>query len=62
MMPKTLYNTTLHPKKRRLLKVAIPDDQNLQTENTISELMGKDSQMRYHAIMQWMKLVDHIDV
>jgi len=62
MMPRTLYNTTLNPKKRRLLQVSIPEDKNLETENTISELMGKDSQMRYHAIMDWMKIIDHIDV
>jgi DNA gyrase/topoisomerase IV subunit B len=62
MMPKTLYNTTLNPKKRRLLQVRIPNDKNLETENTIMELMGKDTQMRYQAIMEWMALIDHVDI
>ena len=62
MMPKTLYKTTLDPKGRRLLRVTIPDGEKMATENTISELMGKDTQARYHAITEWMSVVDNIDV
>ena len=62
MMPKTLYSTTLDPNKRRMLRVQIPDESNLETENTISQLMGKDTQARYEAIMSWMEVVDFIDV
>ncbi|MEL6343599.1 MAG: DNA topoisomerase IV subunit B [Myxococcota bacterium] len=62
MRPKTLYETTLDPKKRRLLQVTIPDDARLQTEKVISELMGKDASKRYHAINDWMDLVDAVDV
>jgi DNA gyrase subunit B/topoisomerase-4 subunit B len=61
MMPKTLYNTTLNPKKRTLLQVAIPPGTALSTEQTISDLMGKNVQARYEAISNWMELVDNLD-
>jgi DNA gyrase subunit B/topoisomerase-4 subunit B len=62
MMPKTLYKTTLDPDNRRLLRVCIPDTMGLETENTISDLMGKDAALRYRAIIDWMKVVDFVDV
>jgi DNA gyrase/topoisomerase IV subunit B len=62
MMPKTLFKTTLDPKRRKLLRVIIPDSKRLETENTISELMGKDSSQRYKAIMEWMNVVEFVDV
>jgi len=62
MMPKTLYQTTLDPKRRKLLRVTIPEAKSLETENTISELMGKDSSQRYKAIMEWMNVVEFVDV
>jgi DNA gyrase subunit B len=40
MMPKVLWDTTLNPKTRRMLKVGIAD-----------ELMGKDASARFHFIM-----------
>jgi len=46
MPAKTLYNTTLNPDNRQLLRVTIPDDCALITEETISALMGKDPTMR----------------
>ena len=61
MMPKTLYNTTLNPKKRTLLQVEIPEGSSLSTEQTISDLMGKNVQARYDAITNWMELVDNLD-
>lgn len=62
MMPKTLYQTTLNPKKRRLLQVTIPDGKHMETESIIAGLMGKDASNRYHAITEWMDLVDAVDV
>ena len=62
MMPKTLYNTTLAPDKRRLLKVTIPDGDRLETEQVISDLMGKDPQTRFREITSWMDLVEELDV
>ena len=51
-MPKTLFETTLNPKKRRLLRVVIPEDLQLDTEKTIVNLMGKDVSTRYAFIME----------
>jgi DNA gyrase/topoisomerase IV subunit B len=62
MMPKTLFETTLNPASRRLLRVTIPDGSALETESTISDLMGKDVRNRYLAIMNFMALVDYVDV
>ena len=62
MMPKTLYSTTLDPSKRRLLKVMIPDGAQLETEQVITDLMGKDPQTRFREITAWMDLVEDLDV
>ena len=62
MMPKTLYETTLAPDKRRLLKVTIPDGDKLETEQVITDLMGKDPATRFREITSWMDLVEDLDV
>ena len=62
MMPKTLNETTLDPEKRRLLQVAIADTDRLATENTISDLMGKDSSARFKFIMEHAAEVEELDV
>jgi DNA gyrase subunit B/topoisomerase-4 subunit B len=60
MMPKTLWETTLNPRTRRLLKVEI-DDQ-LETDRVMSDLMGKDASARFRFIMERAEEVDDIDV
>ncbi|WP_022835257.1 DNA gyrase/topoisomerase IV subunit B [Salisaeta longa] len=62
MMPKTLNETTLAPDTRRLLEVSIPDTERLVTEQTISELMGRDTSARYNFIMQHATEADDLDV
>jgi DNA gyrase subunit B/topoisomerase-4 subunit B len=62
MMPAKLKETTLDPEKRRLLQVSIHDTEKLVTENTISELMGKDSSARYKFIMEHAGDVEELDV
>ncbi len=62
MMPETLKSTTLDADKRRLLQVSIPDAERLLTEQTITELMGKDAQARYTFIMTNAAQVDDLDV
>ncbi|MCH7638745.1 MAG: DNA gyrase subunit B, partial [Bacteroidetes bacterium] len=62
MMPKTLKETTLDPEKRRLLRVTIPDDAKVETEMTISDLMGKDAAPRYAFIMDHAAEVEELDV
>ncbi len=60
MMPKTLWDTTLDPKKRRLLKVEIAD--GLQTDRIVNELMGKDPTARFRFIMERPVDADDLDV
>ena len=60
MMAKVLWETTLNPKTRRLLKVEI-DDQ-LETDRVISDLMGKDAMARFHFIMDRAEDASEIDV
>ena len=62
MMPKTLYETTLDPDKRRLLRVTIPEGDRLETEQVITDLMGKDPATRFREITSWMDLVEDLDV
>lgn len=60
MMPKVLWNTTLNPATRRLLKVEI-DDQ-LETDRVISDLMGRDASARFRFIMDRAETASEIDV
>ena len=62
MMPKTLFETTLDPEKRRLLRVVIPDDEQIETEKTIGGLMGKDASVRFRFIMDNATEADALDV
>ncbi len=60
MMPKVLWDTTLNPKTRRLLKVEISDQ--LVTDRVIHELMGKDPSARFRFIMDRADQADGLDV
>ena len=60
MMPKVLWDTTLNPATRRLLKVEI-DDQ-LETDRIISDLMGRDASARFRFIMERAEDASEIDV
>jgi DNA gyrase subunit B len=60
MMPKVLWDTTLNPKTRRLLRVEISDP--LTTDKVINELMGKDPAARFHFIMERAEEADELDV
>src|SRR5205823_12523831 len=44
MMPKVLWETTLNPRTRRLLRVEVTDQ--IVTDRVINELMGKDASAR----------------
>jgi DNA gyrase subunit B len=60
MMAKTLWETTLNPRTRRMLRVNIADA--LETDRIISELMGKDASARFHFIMNRADEVGELDV
>lgn len=60
MMPKTLWETTLDPARRQLLRVSIEDP--LHTERVISDLMGKDPSARFAFIMERAEEAGALDV
>ena len=60
MMPKVLWETTLNPRTRRLLKVDIADQ--LVTDRVINELMGKDASARFRFIMDRAEDAVELDV
>ena len=60
MMPQTLKDTTLDPKKRQLIRVSINDE--LATDRAIQDLMGKDAATRYQFIMDNAQEVDELDI
>ncbi|MEZ6136548.1 MAG: toprim domain-containing protein [Pirellulaceae bacterium] len=60
MMPKTLWDTTLNPATRRLLRVEV-DDQ-LETDRVVSDLMGRDASARFNFIMERAEDAQEIDV
>jgi DNA gyrase subunit B len=60
MMPKVLWETTLNPRTRRLLKVEIADQ--IVTDRVINELMGKDPSARFRFIMDRAEEAEELDV
>jgi DNA gyrase subunit B len=60
MMPKVLWETTLNPRTRRLLKVQIEDQ--IVTDRVINELMGKDPSARFRFIMDRAEEAEELDV
>jgi DNA gyrase subunit B len=60
MMPKVLWETTLNPRSRRLLRVEVVDQ--LATDRVINELMGKDASARFRFIMDRAEDAQELDV
>ena len=60
MMPKVLWETTMNPRTRRLLRVEILDQ--IVTDRVINELMGKDPSARFRFIMDRAETAEELDV
>jgi DNA gyrase subunit B len=60
MMPKVLWETTLNPRTRRLLRVDVIDQ--IVTDRVINELMGKDASARFRFIMERADEAEELDV
>ena len=60
MMPKVLWETTLNPRTRRLLRVDIADQ--IVTDRVFNELMGKDPSARFRFIMERAEEAEELDV
>jgi len=60
MMPKVLWETTLNPRTRRLLRVEVTDQ--IMTDRVMNELMGKDASARFRFIMDRAEEAEELDV
>jgi DNA gyrase subunit B len=60
MMAKVLWETTMNPRTRRLLRVDIADQ--IVTDRVINELMGKDPSARFRFIMERAEEAVELDV
>jgi DNA gyrase subunit B/topoisomerase-4 subunit B len=60
MMPKVLWETTLNPRSRRLLRIEVADQ--LMTDRVMNELMGKDASARFRFIMERAEEAEELDV
>ncbi|MFN7917745.1 MAG: DNA topoisomerase IV subunit B [Vicinamibacterales bacterium] len=60
MMPKVLWETTLNPRTRRLLRVEVTDQ--IMTDRVMNELMGKDASARFRFIMERAEEAEELDV
>ena len=60
MMPKVLWETTMNPRTRRLLRVEVVDQ--IVTDRVINELMGKDASARFRFIMERAEEAEELDV
>ena len=54
----TLFETTLDPEKRRLLQIIVPDGEQIATDMTVTDLMGRDPAPRYNFIMERADSID----
>lgn len=60
MMPKVLWETTLDPRTRRLIRVEVDDA--LETDRIVNDLMGKDASARFQFIMEHADQAEALDV
>jgi DNA gyrase subunit B/topoisomerase-4 subunit B len=60
MTPKMLFETTLDPVRRRLLRVTIPDYE--KADRTICDLMGESTSSRFKFIMERAREANALDV
>jgi DNA gyrase subunit B len=62
MPAQLLFDTTLDPSRRRLLRVVVPDDDRPYTDRTVSDLMGKEPEARFKFIMEEAYTAKDIDI
>ena len=60
MMPKILWETTLNPKTRRLLRVEVAD--LIRTDRVVADLMGRDASARFRFIMDRAEEAEVLDL
>ena len=60
MNPDQLRETAMDSRSRILLKVLIEDD--VETDRTVNDLMGKDASARYRFVMEGARDADDLDI
>ena len=60
MMPKILWETTLNPTTRRLLRVEVSD--LIRTDRVVADLMGRDASARFRFIMDRAEEAEVLDL
>ena len=61
MMPAQLKETTMDPKKRTLLRVAVLDEARESTGDTVERLMGNKPEARFAFISERAAFADGVD-
>ena len=62
MMPATLFETTLDPARRRLLRVEVAPEDSERTEQVVSDLMGASPEPRFRLIMEHAEEAKDLDL
>jgi topoisomerase-4 subunit B len=62
MDAKDLKDTTMDPKTRKLIRVAIDDDEPGETGDLVERLMGKKPELRFQYITENARFVEELDV
>ncbi len=62
MMPQQLRETTMDPRKRRLLRVVVDEEMRGETKTTVEELMGTKPETRFRFIQERAAFVEELDV
>jgi topoisomerase IV subunit B len=62
MMPAQLKETTMRPGARTLVRVDIPDGEDIATDNLVEQLMGKKAELRFQYIQEHARFVETLDV
>jgi len=62
MPPAALKETTMDPKRRTLLKVVLPPEDRVRTEERVESLMGRKPELRFQFIQENAYLAGELDV
>ncbi len=62
MLPAQLKETTMHPKKRTLLRVTVSDRKPKETETRVTQLMGNKAEARFAFIQERAEFATDLDL
>ena len=62
MMPQQLRDTTMDKNKRTLIRLNVPRDEKIETDDIVERLMGKRPELRYEYITHNAHFVVDLDL